>query len=773
MANDGIRDGKYFLYMYPGVSQDAYAVEAPGNAKNGTYAKVESLTLAYGQIFEVSTMSNGKRRITSSSCGKALTYISGDLKVCLRDGNANTSTQAWEFEEIIGESVEINDEEYSPFNIVFAADNSYMMVKSGTDLKVAANADFDSGTAKFYFVPASIFHSGGVYELRPLSNTKLAVESFHTTVNDVNICLGSAMDDNTQKFIIKKVNSWTGLSTDPGYVIQNVSTGKYLTYINNPGDYDFPSPLIASKKDTTDPHMLWEIVKQTGSATIGDDAYAVYMIKGYSYPCAIDTEYATLSPFTDIVVMPITSKQRFVLLPSDGLDEWMTYPTEVGMAPEIGDAGKKVIDDVECNGRFYPTWVIPPSYAADGDYHVEYRYCYKKMDALTSTWSKWGSWTNWATPATVRDGRKCWHKFGLPISFGSGSSTSKLLCLNMEVRTAGNKEDTPLHGYAYSFTGYIHKRPTVAITSTTWTAEGLRVDYTSDYQYGTTITKFYSLSNLTTTKEYMAINSGYRSETSSTTGTLYIPLDKFKEWPAEGASLILRYRVGNDQREPWFNDSSTVSISYTGGTTSVSPTFVEIGPRLIAEVPHLGKTRVWVSYDGNIYECDVAENYTPASGKRAFEIIYPMGKDFKVFVSSTNSDGSQWGTTMVSHDAMPYVFHAFNWKGGSVYLQRFIGDRAVATTYEAVCETDVLDSRARESVSYASTVKVRKSVSGILLSDDVSDISDLTELANKHVVYRSPLGSMHEVAIVSVRTTERGNRIEVSVDMVEEAVASQ
>ena len=157
-----------------------------------------------------------------------------------------------------------------------------------------------------------------------------------------------------------------------------------------------------------------------------------------------------------------------------------------------------------------------------------------------------------------------------------------------------------------------------------------------------------------------------------------------------------------------------------------------------------------------------------------FTVPYPFGSDFTIFTSA--EDGDDWGTNslevMSTNPLLKDPCHAWSWDGGQFLLEASNDNLVTERTLKPVYETNALNARERESVSFAKTIGGEFSAKGMLI-DNVTEstVEQLIALTKaQHVFYRAPSGETADVAIVGVSYTSHPEHSFVQVDMVEETV---
>lgn len=761
-----VADGQYRLYN----SATGLVMDVLGNStKDGTniivYNKYSEVNDA--QIYTVTTRANGAKRIQHRMSGKCVDVDNGtaatgtNVSLWVEHPNPNFAGQCLTFTDT-GNTKTIDGTSYSTFYISMAQNTNYVFdiqgTSSGSNVALRPKSSpYTTHSNEWCFVPVPNFESGQLYEIRSyLDPARLAVDvRGNNPANGTNVQLYGVNHTNAQKFYITEEE--TGK-----YSIRCLQSGKYIDVAAASASNN-TNVQIYTDNDTR--AQRWKIL-QYGIDTI--DGKMCLLVRIGSYVTSdgrtymLDVSAAQTAWETNVQIYEYngTDAQVFVLYPTDGEDGTMPVPYDFGVQASIDSTPAKYSE----SQSFNLGWKCAKSWAGDGSNHYEYRYRNRKMSPSLSRWGNWSNWTTWTTAAATLDGVKAY----LPDPFTDNYTwdQAKNSEWEFQVRCAGADGYKVLHGQYIDEVINVYKLPTTSLTEAGWTPDGLVLGLSSDYDYGTTMFNVKKIVDEDSTVVY----SGAKTLETSNDGSDVISNADLLTFPSDGQRLYVTYTPGYEQHENFANIvlNESVLVRYDSGTVDVTPTFVRDGNRLIAIVSDLGEEHVWVAFKNAMYECEQATDYTVESGFKAYNVLYPMGADFKVFTEAHNTARTQWGTDMSVVQEINVHAHAFDWDGKSIYITQFTeGGEQYGTSMEAVYSDDVLDSREHSTVSFANTVKKSFTVSGVI-TDDYT-IEDVEALVGKHVKYRSPDGGLYDVAVTNVTATvHNSGYTEVSIDLINE-----
>ncbi len=817
MAN--IPDGYYYIRSMVGSSYPALDV-ADGSTSTGSNVQVYHLNHTDAQVWHVTTRRDGTRQILNRYSGKSIDVL--DAKTSTVGQNVqlfndnDTIAQQWSINEISGASVTVDGNTYGLYYVVINSTSFRMRAtgaSDGSNVNLASDSS-SSSNVQWFFQPVEPFHSGGTYEIRTMLNKDMALDvKDGSATNGANIQLNYANHKNIQKFIF--VDEGNGK-----YSICNAASGKYLNVASSfTSDYEAAMDEIESGPHTqeeidrilsgvsanvqqwtgsTSSSQRWRL-DSYGSVTYGGRKCGLFRIGSYvtssgqQYRLDVANAVTSASANIQIAYDNDTDAQLFVLYPTDteatvgsasatggirpstpstGNDTnspTMPTPYSLGLAPSVGYG--ESFGEITAQNVLYPCWKCSAAWAVDGSNHYEYRVRARALIGSLSVWTTWPNWSDWTpAPVTISNG---WVYLTNGID-GSIASGVKLREIEIQVRCAGGTNYKVYHGAYVDKIVRLYIEPTITFTSAIWTPEGLMLDWTSNYENGTTYLNIASISD----SSGKLFDGLLTLEKDGYSQTAIIPPEALKRWPEDGDELTIEYRAGYDQRKDYegypFNRTATVEVETEGGTVSVEPTLIQDGLNLIALVPTLGTERLWVSTEGgSLVEAYKNNDYTAPAGYTAFDVPYAFMETNTIYVMAYSSDMTQWGADISTYTSTKRAY-GWNWDGGHAYLQIFHDQQPTHNfTHTATYEVSSLGNRKNESVSYGSSVHTGFTAVGAINADTESTLKDFKALLESgHAIYRDLGGDIHYVAVTSYSVAEHPayGLTDISVSMIEEAI---
>lgn len=325
--------------------------------------------------------------------------------------------------------------------------------------------------------------------------------------------------------------------------------------------------------------------------------------------------------------------------------------------------------------------------------------------------------------------------------------------------------------------------------------DGLHIPYETDYDYGTNKFHLNEYSCIQTTDEAKSrkLNSSFVATNDADALEFVIPL-QYIFWPDEDTDVSLTYNIGTDfwTTYPGTEQYTISSIVHRDGETlDATPISVteNDGATLKVRVPHIDKERAFVVYfqDGSPVIKEIT-NKSVYSIYTDFIVEYQFNADLEIWVMVYDKMTLQWGydcsTVLDKSDSRIHSpCHAFNWDGGSFILE-CRKDDYLETGYSMSknSETYKLNNRKYETVIFGTGYSSKiNNVEGFVAKDlTENDFKDIQALLNQgHVRYRSPDGTVHNVAVVSASWNTKyygdydGNNImgsEVKLELIEETI---
>lgn len=765
-------DGDYFIVngyaptLYMGVESDSRA--------NGADVKVFARTNRDGQIFQVTTRRDGSRQICNRFTGKSIDVSDGNFRngqnVQIYTDN-DTRAQRWEIAETSG-TITVDGTSYPLWQIRQADTQDWCVELYGNSgFQPGDNVCISQGSAadqKWAFVPVPLFEDGGVYELVLRLDTRYCLDmAYYSKANGGNCILAGRHGGNNQKWVLTEASEgkWT---------IRNVNSGKNLE-VQNGVAKDMQN--VQQWQSTSTQREWWNPVA-FGTTTL--NGRTCQMVKLYSWvdgggnTYVMDSNQNAQLDLGNICIVHTDPdpqgqySQTFILYPTRAQDPTMPVPFNLGMATSVGAARSA---NPTARALMYPTWQCSGAWATPGANHYNWRYRSRYMDSDTTAWGAWGDYTPWETALVTQRGNQAWVTQGLTCDYDLAER--KNLQYEIQVMAVGSGDTENVYGGTATEVITIPKSPTIILSGAGWGADGLHLQWQSDYEGGQ--------SRVNISKVYFGteqVFSGKSSHPLDYEDSCVVGADLLSRWPEDGEQVRVVYTAGNDQLLDFgVEQEQTASAAYDAGhDATAEPTIARgDGYTLTATVPHIGTERMWVNVNGKLTELDGEVD----GGTTTFRIVYPFGVDFDVMTVVTNDGMTRWATDMTAiSKSDPRVeqatAHVWTWgTSGSATLRTDRFEMGSDYSLTAVYEADVLNDRAREAVHFVGTLKGEFTATGSV-ADVFRDVTQQTFERlieqGRHVLYRSPRGDMADVAIVGVRFVGHPGYFDVQVTMVEETV---
>lgn len=743
--------GTYRIVSAKGSSSNPFSLDVSGGSnKNGANVQIYTPNHTGAQFFVLSYRKDNTAQILSKWSGKSLDVLNGTVAsgTNIQQYTDNDSrAQSWVI-ATDGGSATYNGDSYPTYTVKIVNSNLAMDIAggamaSGTNVRVyTANG---TEAQQWLFVPAPPFASGGIYELRSLLDTTMAVDvSGASTTKGANVQLWKANGTNAQKFIIteEEAGKWS---------IQNVSSDMFVDVKNGSATN---GANVQQYTDNDTRAQRWKITEY-GTRTLNGVECAVVTLGSYVTNDGATFNMDVLNALTtnranvDIETASNETSQRFLLYPTDPVDEDMPVAANLGWTDSVG--GTDWTRERPEAETYYPTWETTRTWASDSFNHYEWRLRSQIMGD-NSTWGAWSEWSAWETAAVTIEGQRVWITEGLSADVPSGK---KALQYEVQVRSAGiDTEDRLVHGEVADATLRALPVPEVTFSVAGFGPEGLRLAYESTYDGGTTNIEITELKCRESGGSWFdPLKSDFYAVGLDEQGSILVPMSRLKRWIPDGSELVVTYHVGTDQGTTYdeAETSETLTVSYdTGYGLTVTPTYtVGEGRVLLLSVSTQGASvrKAWTMSGGSLRSLTVSNGVA--------SVTYPFGSDFDVYAAAYSSNGDQWG---VGHLHFPSYSvggkrpaHAWNWSGGSFVLE-LREDEPLATDYtiDNDVESYKLNKRAWDTVRFGDSKTGKLSAEGAFgeMLDVEATRAKLEALIDaRHVTYRSPHGLVCDVAI--------------------------
>lgn len=765
--------GTYRIVSAKGSSSNPFSLDVSGGSnKNGANVQIWKPNHTAAQFFVLSYRKDGTAQILSKWSGKSLDVENGTVESgtnIQQYTDNDTRAQSWTV-EADGGSAAFGGGTYPTYTVKVVGSDLAMDVaggsmSAGTNVRVYTSNGTDA--QQWLFVPTPPFASGGVYELRSLLDTSMAVDiAGGSGTRGANVQLWKANGTNAQKFIITE-------ETTGQWSIQNVGSDMFVD-VSNAGAKSGTN--VQQWTDNDSRAQRWKVTGY-GTRTLNGVECAVVTLGSYvtddgaTYNMDVLNALTTNSANVDIETASTETSQLFVLYPTDPVDAEMPVAANLGWTDSVG--GTDWTRERPEAETYYPTWETTRTWASDSFNHYEWRRRSQTMGG-NSTWGAWTEWTAWETAAVTIEGQRVWVTEGLSADVPSGK---KALQYEVQVRSAGiDAEDRLVHGEVADATLRALPVPEVTFSVAGFGPEGLRLSYASTYDGGTTNVLIDGISCTDPTGTYDPLKSEVYATALDGEGSILVPMSRLKRWIPDGSELVVTYHVGTDQGTTYdeAETSETLTVSYdTGYGLAVTPTYTAgEGRTLLLSVTTQGASvrRAWTTASGSLEELLVRDGVA--------SVTYPFDSDFEVYAAAYSADGDRWGVAHVGIGASSVggkrPCHAWNWDGGS-FLLELRRDDPLATDYsiDNDIESYKLNKRPWDTVRFGDSKTGKLSAEGAF--GEVPDVeatrAKLEALIDaRHVTYRSPHGLVCDVAIEGASLEcQRGIWI-CTVNMVRETV---
>lgn len=770
-----IDDGTYVIVN---AANTSLAIDSRG-ATDGNNSNVWLFTRnsTDAQFVTVFTRSDGTRQLMFACTGKCVDVVNGTVaqgQNVQQHTDNGSSAQQWTITALDGETVTIDGTSYQLYKIYLTeTDTEYLLEYEGTGTPVSggnlciARDETVSDDQKWAFIPANPVATG-TYIIHPKVDTRLALDvqgsshgiGAHVIVSGSHV--GSGTDYGNNQVV------WLRQYDDNGRAklafchtfmlceIFDMNTAKSGTHVCQCGDYG-----------GTD--QQW-IITPHGTTTLNGLTVPCYQLRNYAAqgtPLLMDVCGGGTTPGTHVQIYTQNNSaaQDFCFEPTSMVAPALPVPSILGLTTDEGGSGAS--SSVAANGspEFRAAWS-----AAGTTWQVRYRY---RTRAVGHSLSNWGQWLSAADNTAANEG---WGSTWLPNVTTENTSvkTTGVLTLpvvdcetndyaemQVEVRAFETdyqgKSGLTAHGNPGMSTIKLCWKPTLTITGLGWSPDGLIVSYKTDYPRGGNTITVNSVMVDEGEKVYSALAKTLSVDGLGQTGTFIVPLANLSHIPADGSTVTI---VATLRTDAWtVNSSGNDEVAYTenNGITLV-PVFQNTDRyTTIAAIPVHDETSVWAVWDDNVQKI---EPFVTEDGYVKYEIIPPLGVDFRIHAMVRDSDGS-WATVASDHEPISAGVCVWNWesdRGQRCAIVNYNSDKAIEQddTRKADVQTITTTGRTRPVYRFGPTQTRNMDVNGSLVEDEDAKWStraSLVELLEAHFAwFRNPRGELCRVAITGLST---------------------
>lgn len=746
---------------------------AGGNMADGANVNIYTLNRTDAQRFVVSYRSDGSLQLTNHLNAKSLDVAAGNLhagaNVQMWTDN-DSRAQTWDLKDY-DQTVTIGGTSYNVWGVRINGTSLYLDLQNGSTnngTNVQIYTGNDSEAQKWVFMPVEIFRSGGLYEIRSMLKTSLALDIANgATYDGGNVQLYSANGTNAQKFVLTDEGD--------GWSIRAVGAGKYVDVAGS----TFRSQTnVQTFSDNDSRAQRWR-VNQYNTTRIGNKTCQIVSFgAGNGDAYRMDVMWASTELSTNVWIYAAnnnTNAQMFALYPTSAEDPNMPSPYNVGLAEAVGGTVSKFLAVTGASKRVtkqvVPSWNSSDAWATKNSNSFQWRYRIQTMDPVKSLWNDWQNYAiGWSTANVVKDGpRYDIRTPGIKVDYQlenvtSGVPVAKSLRIQLEVRSCGVNELSLLTGSPVVEVMEIYYKPTLTLSNPQLVYDGIQFDYDVDYKVGSVNVFVQSL--LSGVNEIMAQEC--KIQLFDDTKKLVIPMSYLASVPDSGASLTISYSLGTDRydRFPGTVSSSGLTFSYsTHSSLAISYSEGE-GFTHTATVNDVGNVRMWVVMEDTMIECDRVDAVAP--NKVSFMVPYPFGAAYKLVVSGYGSN--TWYFSSDQRMGESVALHAWNADGVACAIQ-CREDEVLETEFDmdATSDSFALNARKWEAVRFGTVNKGKFTVEGAVVpGKTVSTYRAFERLVGKHALFRSVTGDVSRVAIMSVKRTSKTSHTTLKVTMTKE-----
>lgn len=727
-----VSQGKYTIRL---ASDPTKALMTPTGLPVSGSNVVLGAAESYRALWDLTYRPDGTARILSSRAGKSADVYRASLvagaNVQLYNDHGS-SNQQWDLVDR-GTTVSYGGSSYEVYAIAAHAAPSLFMAASGSNVVLGA-------ATGFILVPPAPLQSGGVYEIRSMLDKSMAVDvAGASAAKGANVLLYKAHGHNNQKFYVTDEGD--------GWSIRNIASGMYVDVAGGSAQ---PGTNVQQWTDNDGRNQRWDVT-QIGTTTVNGTECAVVRLGAFNATgLVMDVEKAMTSNNANVLIWTANAgdNQAFALLPTSATDPNMPAPSGIGLATEVGGPS---LANVWAQDVVYPTWSCPTSWASSGANHYEWRWSSRTLGA-DGSWSSWSGPGAWAAAPVAIQGDQAWVADGLP-----GTVSGKALQYQVEVRAVGVGETSSVRSSPASGVAQVDFRPTLAVSGLTWTRDGLRVDYSSDYAAGTIDLDVRSVTSL----GLPIVAEPHRTGFVDPSGSAIIPVGDVNAFPSDGSVATVQVAVSTDVRR------SSAVVEFEDVPVTVPPGTIALGLEAGA-----------VSGTGGLpVTTDVAASLTLVAGGRAYplgtgtqwEVPFPYDEPFEVRVYATS--GADWGVETLRYPSgVTAPARAHGWLGASGLVTlalRRDEDPELAADAAAESSRASLAGRSRPSVWFGTAVEVQRPVAALLVEGETATWDEVRALVGTRCLYRAPYGGVARVAVTGAHSERTLRATSVTIDQEE------
>lgn len=628
----------------------------------------------------------------------------------------------------------------------------------------------DAWDQRWALVPWRLFQNRGLYELRLMSNTNMALDVTQgNPANGTNVMVHPAGGGNNQKFYLHDNGN--------GWSLRDISSGKMVDVA---GGAISTGTNVQIYADNGTRAQRWRITEHGTAWVNGQQCQVVTLGAGNSTDHLMVAEANASDANVSLGDGTATDHSSWALLPTTAVDNNVPVPSPPNLSSELwrNESGDRAYQE-----RLWPSWTCTDAWMVGvNSYQLRWRIRYMRMFA--QSWGAWGGW-NEARSEFASRGNTTWYQPGIDTSFDT--KIYKACQVEMWVRVQGADGAESIVGrWATSLVSNIVV-PEVTIGKAGWSFEGLRIAFASSHHGGRTYIYVTGVEDERGRNLLTGSAAGDSGTWGDDDGSVIIPWKQLAAFNRLiGERLNIKYQKGTElkPRWSWRAWSGSTTVSDNTGTADIGRVRYQIGKgrTLVITAKSLGQARCdLVTSDGDPIEC-----YGPTrngDGSVSFVAEPPFSMSgYTISYMTSDSEGDKWAVRMVnvaSFDMHPC--HAFDWTLAGErrhVLLELRKDDKLSESHDIKPDYDEVQLRGRRnhSVKYAGTRGHPIQAVGAFVEEDTEiangneAVSMLNELESVgHVHYRAPSGWEYEVAITSLSYEINDTYTEVQVSMVEES----
>lgn len=727
-----VNQGRYIIRL---ASDPSKALMTPtGLPVNGSNVQLGAAQ-SYRALFDVTYRPDGTARIVSSRAGKSADVraaaIQSGTNVQLYNDNG-TRAQIWGI-VAAGSTATYDGDTYDVYNIAIAADPSLYMAQSGSNVVLGA-------ATGFIFTEPEPIESGGVYELRSMLDTTMALDvAAGSKTKGANVQLFKANGTNAQKVYITDEGD--------GWSLRSIVSGMYIDVY---GATAAARTNVQQYIDNDSRAQRWSITR-IGSTTVNGVECAVVQIGAFNATALVmDVEAAMTTNKTNIQIYTANASdaQAFALYPTTAEDQNMPAPSGIALAESVGEEGAQVVPAAE---YVYPTWACPTSWASSGANHYEWRYARRELGS-DGSWTSWGPFGAWMAPGVTVRGDRAWVTDGLP-----GNVDGKAIQYQIQVRTVGVGETSSVHSTTAAETLTVYFVPTVTVTGITWTRDGLELEYESDYAAGTLDLGIQGIDSA----GLPIIAQPYRTGFIDPSGAVTVPVGVVNAFPSDGSTATVRMSVSTDMaRSSTVRAYNNVPVTVPAGGLDIQLT--------AGEVEGAGGLPVTANMEATLYLVAGGRSYALGRGT-AWEVPFPYDGPFEVRAYAQS--GADWGVASLAYpDGLDAPVRAHGWLGtdGIVALDlRRTEDIEQTVEIMADAASVNLAGRTRPAYFFGTVSDAARPVAAVLVEGQTATWEEIEALVGTRCIYRPPYGTVRKVAVTAARGDRTLRTTNVAIEQAE------